>query len=139
MRILSLRKFPLSVSLLAASLMLVAPAKAEMWACSYIEHKKPQTFIFTRKGKTFFEALMEWEYKIISETETEIHLYKSGDSDGKPVTTFYALILLKKRKVLEETFTPEFNLVRVYAGSGSFSVGQPIHRDLQLNGKCVIG
>ena len=135
---MTLRKLTLSIGFLAASLMLAAPAQAETWACSYIEHKKPQTFIFTRKGKTFFEALMEWEYKIIRETKTEIHLYKSGDSDGKPMTTFYALILLKKRKVLEETFTPEFNLVRVYAGPSSLSVGQPIHRDLPLNGKCVI-
>ena len=136
-----MRWFLVSISLVALSL--ASPAQAETWLCSaeresYLTGKG---LTFTRKDGHFVMRTEREKlpYKIIRETETEIHLYKSGDSDGKAVTTFYALILLKKRKVLEETFTPEFNLVRVYAGSGSFSVGQPIHRDLQLNGKCVIG
>ena len=120
--------FIFMVGALAASLMLAAPAQAETWACSYIEHKKPQTIIFTRKGKTFFGELREWEYKINRETETQIHLYTSGDPDSKPINMFYALILLKKRKILGETFTPEFNLVLVSAAPNNFS----------LNGKCVI-
>ena len=51
---MTLRKLTLSVSLLAASLMLAAPAQAETWACSYISpNGKAGTDVLVREGKVF--------------------------------------------------------------------------------------
>ena len=50
---MTLRKLTLSVSLLAASLMLAAPAQAETWACSYIETGEAGTDVLVREGKVF--------------------------------------------------------------------------------------
>ena len=53
---MTLLKLTLSISVLAASLMLVAPAKAETWTCSYMVdlkgEKKSFSLVFVREGET---------------------------------------------------------------------------------------
>ena len=53
---MTLLKLTLSISVLVASLMLVAPANAETWTCSYLVDLKGEeksfSLIFVREGET---------------------------------------------------------------------------------------
>ena len=79
---MTLRKLVFSVSLLAASLMLAAPAQAETWSCSYMEKdRRVENIVFVRKGDAFrwvgqYEGRIE---KIHIETDDVIHLYRFMD------------------------------------------------------------
>ena len=76
MRILTLRKLTLSVSLLAASLMLAAPAQAETWSCAY--HDKSAKYLrptaFARDGGRFKNKILAG-FVIVQESDQAIHLY----------------------------------------------------------------
>ena len=80
---MTLRKLTLSVGLLAASLMLAAPAQAETWTCSHIvdlkEGRKSYSWIFVRDGAGFRAIAHSGDqrkYDVIMENEDAIHLYR---------------------------------------------------------------
>ena len=73
---MTLRKLTLSISLLAASLMLAAPAQAETWTCSVIYKTEPpetRKHVFVRKGDVFRYNFMD--YQIVDETDDLISLH----------------------------------------------------------------
>ena len=88
---MTLRKLVLSVSLLAALLMLAAPAQAETWACNgyeligfdRVEVKGDKPFVFVRKGKTFEFKGSPLTFRISQETPKLIVLARSWYDDGK--------------------------------------------------------
>ena len=75
--VITLHKLTLSVSLLAASLMLVAPAKAETWSCSYHDKVKkgPMPFCFVRNGGNFDVPVFKAAFRIVHENSQVIHLH----------------------------------------------------------------
>ena len=79
---MALYKLTFSIGLLAASLMLSAPAQAETWSCSYMEKdRRVENIIFVRKGDSFrqvgqYKGRIE---KIHVETDDVIHLYRFMD------------------------------------------------------------
>ena len=79
---MALHKLTLSIGLLAASLMLAAPAQAETWACTdKFDGNKP--FVFVRKGKIFELKGSALTFKILGETHTGISLGRDWYNDGK--------------------------------------------------------
>ena len=80
---MTLRKLTLSISLLAASLMLAAPApaRAETWTCAFINPntQKPEKLAIVRDGGTFIEQFNKTPYRIMKETENTIQLFFVGD------------------------------------------------------------
>ena len=78
---MALHKLTLSISLLAASLMLAAPAQAETWTCAFINPntQKPEKLAIVRDGGTFIEQFNKTPYRILNETENTIQLFFVGD------------------------------------------------------------
>ena len=93
---MTLRKRTLSIGLLAASLMLAAPAKAETLSCFSYYGK---TAVFIRKGEGFdrpykiFGKDKIYRFEIVQETE---HIIKLLNSNPK-VMSVVALIKKKNR------------------------------------------
>ena len=116
-------KLTLSVSLLAASLMLAAPVKAETWSCSITNSTMygRDPIIFKRWNDTSFTARTEskskyWgPFKILSEDRFIIQLYYQVPSSYIKVVSLYKA-------------TNEFEFVELY------NVKDPWH----MYGKCVI-
>ena len=114
---MTLRKRTLSIGLLAASLMLAAPAQAqaETWSCSYIDDQIPRTWVFIRtKDKSngsYFQFYRHdstfktkhgggaAQYKIILENRHGIHLYRMMEQKGISSGGLDAVILSKKLKL----------------------------------------
>ena len=71
---MTLHKLTLSISILAASLMLTVPAHAEAWVCSFLSGNKPYTQMFIRRGETFYEESTGFNYNIVGENDYGIHL-----------------------------------------------------------------
>ena len=97
---MTLRKLTFSIGLLAASLMLAAPAKAETWSCSYAVEAKyggSKSLVFVREGEGFRSIVQsgaQYSYRIIAENELAIHLYKPT----KGMDGMIAVALYKKEK-----------------------------------------
>ena len=74
---MTLRKLTLAIGLLAASLILAAPAQAETWSCSYSSSTgKAYSIVFIREGESFTApAAITRSYSIIHEDDKQIHLY----------------------------------------------------------------
>ena len=74
-------KLAISIGLLAASLMLAAPAQAETWTCAFINPntQKPEKLAIVRDGGTFIEQFNKTPYRIMQETENTIQLFFIGD------------------------------------------------------------
>ena len=78
---MTLRKLTFSIGLLAASLMLAAPAQAETWSCSYINGKEAFVRLYVREGEGFratFPSGLQSKWDIIKENEKVIHLALAG-------------------------------------------------------------
>ena len=84
--VMTLHKLTLSVSLLAASLMLVAPAKAETWSCSYHDKVKkgPMPLCFVRNGGNFDVRAYRAAFRIIHEKSKVIHLHRDWYKEKVP-------------------------------------------------------
>ena len=95
------RKLTLSVSLLAASLMLAAPAQAETWSCTYHDKsaKHPRPIAFTRDGGRFKNKILA-EFVIVHESDQAIHLYTQETK-----TTARIVVLNKQRKTFIMAWT----------------------------------
>ena len=78
---ITLRKLTLSISLLAASLILAASAQAETWTCAFINPntQKPEKLAIVRDGGTFIEQFNKTPYRIMKETKNTIQLFFVGD------------------------------------------------------------
>ena len=76
---MTLRKLTLSVSLLATSLLLAAPAQTETWSCSYNDKGKghPMPFSFVRNGGTFDVPILQTAFQVVYESRHVIHLHKA--------------------------------------------------------------
>ena len=100
-KIMALRKFKLSISLLAASLMLAAPAQAETWSCAYYDKsaKHPRPIAFARDGGRFKNKILA-EFVIVYESDQAIHLYAQ-----KTETTASIVVLNKQRKTFIMAWT----------------------------------
>ena len=98
---MALRKFTLSISLLAASLMLAAPAQAETWSCAYYDKsaKHPRPIVFTRDGGRFKNKILA-EFVIVHESDQAIHLYAP-----ETITTASIVVLNKQRKTFIMAWT----------------------------------
>ena len=81
---MTLRKLTLSISILAASLMLAAPAKAETWSCAYTAHGKLISGVFVRQPTAFtstgggFGTKKPIGWAILNEDEDKILLFASS-------------------------------------------------------------
>ena len=98
---MTLRKLTLSVSILAASLMLAAPAQAETWSCAYHDKsaKHPRPIAFTRDGGRFKNKILA-EFVIVHESDQAIHLYAP-----ETITTASIVVLNKQRKTFIMAWT----------------------------------
>ena len=98
---MTLHKLTLSVSLLAASLMLAAPSKAETWSCAYHDKsaKHPRPIAFTRDRGRFKNKILA-EFVIVHESDQAIHLYAQ-----KTKTTASIVVLNKQRKTFIMAWT----------------------------------
>ena len=81
---MTLRKLTLSVSLLAASLIVASQAKAETWACSYIESGEAGTDVLVREGKVFKLKGSGMSFSIIEETDRLLSLYHQDPTGASP-------------------------------------------------------
>ena len=116
---MTLRKLTLSIGLLAASLMLAAPAQAEAWTCAFINPntQKPEKLEIVRDGGTFIEQFNKTPYRILNETENTIQLFFVGD-----VYPDMPLILM------------------IWKKSGQFTQILPgVGRNLEIFGSCKTG
>ena len=79
-------KLTLPVSLLAASLMLVALAKAETWSCFMHDEVKngPMPFSFVRNGGNFDVRVYRAAFRIIHEKSKVIHLHRDWYKEKVP-------------------------------------------------------
>ena len=93
---MTLRKRTLSIGLLAASLMLAAPAKAETWSCAFINPntQKPEKLAIVRDGGTFIEQFNKTPYRILNETENTLQLFFNGGDVYSDMPLF--LVIWKK-------------------------------------------
>ena len=93
---MTLRKLMLLVSLLAASLMLAAPAQAETWTCAFINPntQKPEKLAIVRDGGTFIEQFNKTPYRILNETENTLQLFFNGGDVYSDMPLF--LVIWKK-------------------------------------------
>jgi hypothetical protein len=81
----------LSVSLLAASLILAAPAQAETWSCAFVDDdQKPLTKVFKRDGNKYFQGMSGRRFQILFEDKRQIHLY-----NGRELPFFHTVGLFK--------------------------------------------
>lgn len=92
---MTLRQLTLSVSILAASLMLAAPAQAETWSCSYNVAIRAKPISFVRTGNKFSIPSMKTEWPIIHENTKVIHATQEVRLDTVPI---YVLALFKGPK-----------------------------------------
>ena len=76
-----LHKLTVSVSLLAASLMLAAPTLAETWTCVFLNPntQKSEKLEIIRDAGIFIEQFNKTPYRILNETENTIQLFFVGD------------------------------------------------------------
>ena len=83
---MTLRQLTLTVSLLAASLMLASPAQAETWSCSYIDtvKREPKPFVFIRNGKNFDVQGSPLTLKVNSEDAKMILLMRIVYNGNRP-------------------------------------------------------
>ena len=83
---ITLHKLTLPVSLLAASLMLVALEKAETWSCSMHDEVKngPMPFSFVRNGGNFDVRAYRAAFRIIHEKSKVIHLHRDWYKEKVP-------------------------------------------------------
>ena len=99
---MTLRKLTLSIGLLAALLMLAAPAQAETWFCllrpAAVPNADPHKLVFVREGDQFVrQPKGQWyDHRIILETEADIHLHTRSGPDHTGI--YY--ILNKKLKTI---------------------------------------
>ena len=112
---MTLRQLTLSVNLLAASLMLAAPAQAETWSCSphggIVDaikkqgHKLPPV-VLVRKGKLIHLANGGYTWRIVYEDEEEVHAFgRTQITDGME-----AVVLFKKtRMYIRVTISDSYN------------------------------
>jgi len=133
---MTLRKLTLSISLLAASLMLAAQAKAETWSCSFTyptKRESPGVWVFKRKGDVF-QILSDKDPKeltIKQETETAIYLFdvkQFGDPKTYP-RHMLAAVLYKPSPGYSFT-QPHFTFVHVRRKRE-----KPV---ISIHGACVI-
>ena len=89
---MTLHKLTLSVSLLAALLMLAAPAKAETWSSAYHDKlaKHPRPVAFTRDSGRFKNKILA-EFVIVHESDQATHLY------AQETKTIASIVVLNKQ------------------------------------------
>ena len=93
---MTLYKFTLSVSLLAASLMLAAPAQAETWRCVFLNPntQKSEKLEIVRDSGIFIEQFNKTPYRILNETENTLQLFFNGGDVYSDMPLF--LVIWKK-------------------------------------------
>ena len=77
--VITLHKLTLSVSLLAASLILAASAKAETPSCSYHDEVKkgPMPFSFVRNDSNFDVPVFRAAFRVVHENSEVILLHRA--------------------------------------------------------------
>ena len=130
---MTLHKLTLSIGLLAASLMLAAPAQAETWSCSYIvdlkEGSKSYSWIFVRDGAGFrgiAHSGDQYKYDVIMENEDAIHLYSPRHPKRKG--SLFVIGMFKKAKKFVS-----IHLDNVVIDNQTIAIRKPV-----TEGQCVI-
>ena len=93
---MTLHKLTLSVSLLAASLVLAAPTLAETWTCVFLNPntQKSEKLEIVRDAGIFIEQFNKTPHRILNETENTLQLFFNGGDVYSDMPLF--LVIWKK-------------------------------------------
>ena len=124
------RKLTLSIGLLAALLMLAAPAQAETWSCAYTAHGKLVSGVFVRKRGGFtsrgggFGTKKPIGWTILNEDEDKILLFASSPK------------LWKRKNLLVVLWKPDHNNEKEKIGL--YALGRGATAGQNLYGSCTV-
>jgi hypothetical protein len=95
---MTLRKLTFSVGLLAALLMLSAPAQAETWLCSFIDSfNKPNAFTVVRNKSAYVSKSDGRVYRLLKGAEDKLQLHYGGIGDESTIKGLAVFIVIWKK------------------------------------------